>query len=128
MARANRYYVPGLIWHVTHRCHKKEFFSRDRHFREANWPESVAVGTKSFVEKIKERLGIKALGRQVVNTANVYELKEPVGSYRSIFDSLTAAFERSVRSSRMNFAGLQAVTAKPDHFQRFILENSFSVV
>jgi len=25
MPRANRYYQPGLIWHITHRCHKKEF-------------------------------------------------------------------------------------------------------
>lgn len=34
MARANRHFLPGLIWHITHRCHKKEFllkFRRDRH-------------------------------------------------------------------------------------------------
>lgn len=33
MARAKRHYLPGHIWHITHRCHKKEFllkFSRDR--------------------------------------------------------------------------------------------------
>ncbi len=33
MARANRHYVPGHIWHVTHRCHKREFllkFAKDR--------------------------------------------------------------------------------------------------
>ena len=33
MARANRHYIPGCIWHITHRCHKKEFllkFGRDR--------------------------------------------------------------------------------------------------
>ncbi|PIP78612.1 MAG: transposase, partial [Gammaproteobacteria bacterium CG22_combo_CG10-13_8_21_14_all_40_8] len=33
MPRASRYYTPGLIWHITHRCHKKEFllkFKRDR--------------------------------------------------------------------------------------------------
>lgn len=33
MARANRYFLPGHIWHITHRCHKKEFllkFSKDR--------------------------------------------------------------------------------------------------
>jgi putative transposase len=33
MARAKRHYLPGLIWHITHRCHKKEFllkFVRDR--------------------------------------------------------------------------------------------------
>ena len=33
MARANRYFLPGFVWHITHRCHKKEFllkFARDR--------------------------------------------------------------------------------------------------
>jgi len=33
MPRANRVFVPGLVWHITHRCHKKEFllkFQRDR--------------------------------------------------------------------------------------------------
>lgn len=33
MPRANRYHIPGCIWHITQRCHKKEFllkFVRDR--------------------------------------------------------------------------------------------------
>jgi putative transposase len=33
MARAQRHYIPGQIWHITHRCHKREFllkFSKDR--------------------------------------------------------------------------------------------------
>lgn len=33
MPRANRYFLSGYIWHITHRCHKKEFllkFTRDR--------------------------------------------------------------------------------------------------
>jgi len=33
MPRANRYFLPGHVWHITHRCHKKEFllkFSKDR--------------------------------------------------------------------------------------------------
>ena len=33
MPRANRHYLPGHAWHITHRCHKKEFllkFARDR--------------------------------------------------------------------------------------------------
>jgi putative transposase len=25
MARANRHYIPGLVWHITQRCHKREF-------------------------------------------------------------------------------------------------------
>ncbi len=33
MPRANRYFLPGYTWHITHRCHKQEFlfkFARDR--------------------------------------------------------------------------------------------------
>ncbi|MFH1985366.1 MAG: transposase [Pseudomonadota bacterium] len=34
MARAHRHFVPGQVWHITHRCHKREFllkFAKDRH-------------------------------------------------------------------------------------------------
>ena len=34
MARAKRHFIPDQIWHITHRCHKREFllkFSKDRH-------------------------------------------------------------------------------------------------
>jgi len=34
MLRANRYFLPEHIWHITHRCHQKEFllkFIKDRH-------------------------------------------------------------------------------------------------
>lgn len=33
MPRANRHYLPGHIWHITHRCHKREFllkFAKDK--------------------------------------------------------------------------------------------------
>lgn len=33
MPRASRYFVPGQLWHITHRCHEKSFllrFPRDR--------------------------------------------------------------------------------------------------
>ena len=33
MARAKRHYIPGQVWHITHRCHKREFllkFAKDR--------------------------------------------------------------------------------------------------
>jgi putative transposase len=35
MPRANRYFLPNHVWHLTHRCHEKEFlfkFARDREF------------------------------------------------------------------------------------------------
>jgi putative transposase len=33
MPRANRHFLPGHVWHLTHRCHQKAFllkFARDR--------------------------------------------------------------------------------------------------
>ncbi len=33
MPRANRHHIPDQIWHITHRCHKREFlfrFAKDR--------------------------------------------------------------------------------------------------
>lgn len=39
MERAKRYFTPGYIWHITHRCHKRELlleFSKDRH-RNLQW-------------------------------------------------------------------------------------------
>ena len=33
MPRANRYFLPGHVWHITHRCHRRDFllkFQRDR--------------------------------------------------------------------------------------------------
>jgi REP element-mobilizing transposase RayT len=33
MARANRHHIPGCVWHITHRCHKREFllkFDKDK--------------------------------------------------------------------------------------------------
>lgn len=39
MARAKRHFVPGQIWHITQRCHKREFllkFKKDR-YRWIRW-------------------------------------------------------------------------------------------
>ena len=39
VARAHRHYIPGHIWHITHRCHKREFllkYVKDRH-RWSQW-------------------------------------------------------------------------------------------
>jgi REP element-mobilizing transposase RayT len=47
MARANRHYIPGCVWHITHRCHKREFllrFARDRQ----RWLQWLFEGKKRF--------------------------------------------------------------------------------
>ncbi len=58
MPRANRYFVPGLVWHITHRCHKREFllkFVRDR----KNWI--------NWLWEAKKRYGLRVLNYAVTS-------------------------------------------------------------
>ncbi len=46
MPRANRHSLPNHIWHIAHRCHKKEFllkFARDRRRRLSKTPNSPCL-------------------------------------------------------------------------------------
>ena len=47
MPRAHRTFAPDLVWHLTHRCHKKEFllrFARDRR----RWVSFLNEATRRF--------------------------------------------------------------------------------
>ena len=52
--------------------------------RDGKWSESIAVGSESFVMMTKEKLGIKAKGREVVGEEGSYVLREPPAPYSSI--------------------------------------------
>ncbi|HLO60911.1 MAG TPA: transposase [Bacteroidales bacterium] len=47
MPRANRYYLQGNIWHITHRCHKKDFLLWHRRDR-ATWLHWLFEAKKRF--------------------------------------------------------------------------------
>ena len=47
MPRANRHYTPGQVWHITHRCHKRDFllgFRKDRR----RWQHRLFEAKKRF--------------------------------------------------------------------------------
>ena len=54
--------------------------------REANWSDAIAVGSKSFVEKVELELGIKAKYREVTAAGDMYALREPAIAYEGNFD------------------------------------------
>ena len=152
MTRAKRHYTPGHVWHITHRCHKREFllkFPRDRrrwiewlyqakkrysglsvlnymatsnhvHLlafdhggrnvipdsiklvagrtgqeynarknrkraevkgKENKWTQSIAVGSKPFIEKMKSTLGFRAKGRKVLRAEDSFERREALMPY-----------------------------------------------
>lgn len=49
------------------------------------WTRSIAVGSKQFVQQIKEELGWKALGRQTRKRSGGYELREGMVPYIAFF-------------------------------------------
>jgi len=58
--------------------------------RQADWSESVAVGSACYLEDIKGKLR-KLRNREVVNDREPRALHEPAATYNSIFDSKNAA-------------------------------------
>ena len=48
---------------------------------EGKWTQSIAVGSKTFIEKIKEALGFRARGRKIISTDDTFELRDGQASY-----------------------------------------------
>jgi putative transposase len=48
---------------------------------ESKWTQSIAVGSKTFIEKIKEALGFRAKGRKIKGTDDTFELREGLAAY-----------------------------------------------
>jgi len=58
MPRANRHFLPGYVWHITHRCHRKNFllkFARDRR------------GYLSWLFEARKRFGLCVLNYAVTS-------------------------------------------------------------
>ena len=49
--------------------------------RDDRWSESIAVGSRSFVEKVQNQLGFKAAHRDVIEVQGSYVLREPAEAY-----------------------------------------------
>ena len=53
--------------------------------REGRWSEAIAVGSLSFVERVKHELGFKAAHREVIEAGGMYALREGSEAYGSNF-------------------------------------------
>ncbi len=43
---------------------------------ESKWTLSIAVGSKTFIEKIKKAIGFRAKGRKITSSDDTFELRE----------------------------------------------------
>ena len=85
MARASRHYIPGFIWHITHRCHKREFllrFRKDRH----RWTQ--------WLYQARKRYGLKILN-YIVTSNHIHLLVMDTAGITSIPRSIQLIAGRS---------------------------------
>ena len=78
MARAKRHYIPGYIWHITQRCHKREFllrFAKDRH----RWMQ--------WLFEAKRRYGLTILNYMITSN-HIHLLVKDSGGNETISRSL----------------------------------------
>ena len=65
----------------------KDYLATSRLIRESCWTDSIGVGSKGYVEKMHEKLGVKTKGRKVVSffEKDYFELQESGIAYRLIW-------------------------------------------
>jgi putative transposase len=68
----------------------EESLKSDKLVREKKWSQSIAVGSKEYVENIKSKLGIRAIHRQINESNNGFELKEIQAPYNADFGDKNA--------------------------------------
>lgn len=69
MPRANRHYIPGGVWHITHRCHNREFLLRSLCDRQ-RW--------KYWLFQARKRFGISVLN-YIVTSNHIHILVRDSG-------------------------------------------------
>jgi len=65
----------------THRQWVEQGLENGLAVRDDRWTESIAVGSRSFIEKVKNELGFKAAHRDMVESDGSYVLLEPTEAY-----------------------------------------------
>jgi putative transposase len=55
-----------------------EMQNDNRSNRENKWTQGIAVGSKTFIEKMKKALGYRAKGRKIISAVDTFELREAI--------------------------------------------------
>ena len=77
--------IDPVQFRYDHKHWVEEAINNGKAIKEPTWSESIAVGSKEFIEEIKGKLGMKAIGRKVIKNDENYTLKEPQSSYDTLF-------------------------------------------
>jgi REP-associated tyrosine transposase len=69
----------------SHKKWVEEIPKTKNYVRQSKWSQSIAVGSKSFVESVKAKLGIRARSRRISESGGSYRLREAQSPYSSDF-------------------------------------------
>jgi putative transposase len=61
----------------------------DGFVKENKWTQSIAVGSKPFIETMRETLGFKAKGRKIIGADDTFELREVIAPYGNADDQMS---------------------------------------
>ena len=96
MPHANRYYAPGCVWHITHRCHGRYhatavdiwvYALRCATYIAMNMVRAGVVGGEAFVGEVRQMLqGVRATWKLAAcGNGDGAVLKEPDAAYNAVF-------------------------------------------
>ena len=68
----------------SHKGWIEEYLVNGLKRRQDIWADSIAVGSQSFVEKVKSLLAFKAKGRDVMKGGEAYHLREEPAPYMAL--------------------------------------------
>lgn len=71
---------------VAHQKLVNDSLINGNNFRQAQWTESIAVGSSNFLVGIKNKLGVLAKGRRILEKDGELQLREETGTYNNVFD------------------------------------------
>jgi hypothetical protein len=69
----------------VHRDWVNESLGQGRGVYDSKWTRSIAVGSERFVHRTRKELGVRAKGRVVLESGEVFQLREPGISYQVDF-------------------------------------------
>ena len=79
----------GCSYDQLRRSHKRwveEHLGDGAKERQDEWTGSIAVGSRSFIESVKASLGFRAKGRDLIESAKRYQLRERPAPYKAHFE------------------------------------------
>jgi hypothetical protein len=71
----------------SHRQWVTEYLNEAEIIWEEEWTRGIAVGSQPFVAKVKDQLGVRAKGRDVIEGTKGYQLREEAARYKAFFEA-----------------------------------------